>query len=79
LRTVSRSSIPALTTARSLNDRIADMVRNGRVEDLPNWLSEAERNPLASFICCLRADVNAVTAALRETWSNGQTEGRSTG
>ena len=67
---------PALATARSLTDRFADMVRTGRAEDLPDWLSEAELSPLASFARGLRADVTAVTAALRETWSNGQTEGQ---
>jgi transposase len=31
---------------------------------------------LSSFARGLRADVEAVAAALRESWSNGQTEGQ---
>jgi transposase len=69
-------AIPALATARSLTDRFADMVRTGRAEDLPDWLSEAEPSPLASFARGLRAFVTAVTAGLRETWPNGQREGQ---
>ena len=70
------TAIPALATARSLTNRFADMVRTGRAEDLPDWLSEAGLSPMASFARGLRADVTAVTAALCETWSNGQTEGQ---
>jgi transposase len=70
------TAIPALATARSLVYRFADMVRTGRAEDLPDWLSEAAPSPLASFARGLRANVTVVTAALRETWSNGQTEGQ---
>ncbi len=31
---------------------------------------------IASFACGLRSDCAAVAAALREPWSNGQTEGQ---
>lgn len=43
---------------------------------LPDWLSKAEASPLASFARGIRADAAAVEAALREPWSNGQTEGQ---
>ena len=52
------------------------MVRHGRAEQLPDWLTEAGASVLASFARGLRADVEAVAAALREPWSNGQTEGQ---
>jgi hypothetical protein len=52
------------------------MVRHGRAEHLPDWLTEAETSVLSSFARGLRADVEAVAAALRESWSNGQTEGQ---
>ena len=34
--------------------------------------------PLASFAAGIRADQNAVAAAIVEAWSNGQTEGQIT-
>lgn len=40
------------------------------------WLNEAEDSMIASFARGLRSDCAAVTAALREPWSNGQTEGQ---
>jgi transposase len=49
---------------------------HGRAEHLPDWLAEAETSALSSFARGLRADERAVTAALREPWSNGQTEGQ---
>ena len=50
------------------------MVRNGEHDNLEGWLTEAGSGLLASFARGLRADKAAVTAALREPWSNGQTE-----
>lgn len=52
------------------------MVRNGEHDNLEGWLTEAESGLLASFARGLRADKAAVTAALREPWSNVQTEGQ---
>ena len=70
------ASVPALVTSRDLTERFAEMVRHGRAEQLPDWLTEAETSVLSSFARGLRADVEAVAAALREPWSNGQTEGQ---
>lgn len=69
-------SVPTLVTSRDLTERFAEMVRHGRSEQLPDWLTEAETSALASFARGLRADTAAVVAALREPWSNGQTEGQ---
>ena len=39
-------------------------------------MAEAETSALASFAKGLRADTDAVAAALREPWSNHQKEGQ---
>lgn len=69
-------ALPCLTAARGLRDRFTDMARNGPAETLSEWLKEAETSALNSFARGLRADQAAVAAALREPWSNGQTEGQ---
>jgi transposase len=76
--TVARieASVPPLAVVRDLTERFAEMVRHGRAEHLPDWLTEAETSALSSFVRGLRADTDAVTAGLREPWSNGQTEGQ---
>jgi transposase len=76
--TVARieAAVPALSAARDLTEHFAEMVRHGRAEHLPDWMKEAEASALASFARGLRADIDAVAAALREPWSNGQTEGQ---
>lgn len=68
--------LPALATARTLTDRFTDIVRNGREDGLNPWLDEAAESMLVSFARGLRKDHAAVAAALREPWSNGQTEGQ---
>jgi transposase len=70
------AALPALATARELTDRFTDMVRNARENALAAWLDEAEDSMLSSFARGLRSDQAAVAAALREPWSNGQTEGQ---
>jgi transposase len=68
--------LPSLAAARALTDRFTDMVRNTRQNALAAWLDEAEESMIASFARGLRSDQTAVAAALREPWSNGQTEGQ---
>lgn len=70
------AALPTLATARELTDRFTDMVRNARENVLAAWLDEAENSILSSFARGLRSDQTAVAAALREPWSNGQTEGQ---
>jgi transposase len=76
--TVARieAAVPGLTAARALIERFVRMIRNRDAAALPAWLSAAMNGELASFARGLRADESAVTAALREPWSNGQTEGQ---
>lgn len=52
------------------------MVRNAREDALETWLAEAEESLLGAFARGLRRDQAAVTAALREPWSNRQAEGQ---
>ena len=52
------------------------MVRKGEDGILKKWLIEAEDDLLAFFAKDLRADKFAIMVALREPWSNGQTEGQ---
>ena len=76
--TVARieAAVPDLAAACALTGRFANMVRNGEHDNLEEWLSGAGGSLLASLARGLNADKNAVLAALREPWSNGQTEGQ---
>ena len=76
--TVARieAAVPDLAAASALSERFANMVRNGEHGDLEEWLRDAEGSLLASLARGLNADRHAVLAALREPWSNGQTEGQ---
>ena len=76
--TVARieAAVPDLAAASALVERFVNMVRNGEHDDLEEWLGEAEGSLLASLARGLNADRHAVLAALREPWSNGQTEGQ---
>ena len=76
--TVARieAAVPDLAAAYALTGRFANMVRNGEHVNLEEWLSEAGGSLLASLARGLNADKHAVLAALREPWSNGQTEGQ---
>ena len=70
------AAVPDLAAASALAGRFVNMVRNGEHDNLEDWLSEAEDSLLASLARGLNADRHAVLAALREPWSNGQTEGQ---
>jgi transposase len=70
--------VPILAAARDLIERFHRMVRQHHREALPGWIAEAASSVLSSFAKGLAADHAAVTAALAEPWSNGQTEGQIT-
>jgi len=70
------AALPALAKARRLADRFKDIIRNAREDLLEGWLNEADESALGAFARGLRRDQDAVAAALREPWSNGQTEGQ---
>ena len=70
------AALPDLAVTGLLVDRFNAMVRNGAASDLVVWLEEAAASEIASFSRGLAANQAAVAAALREPWSNGQTEGQ---
>lgn len=70
------AALPALAIARLLVARFTDMVRNGISDGLTTWLEHAVNSEVGSFARGLRSDQAAVSAALSEPWSNGQTEGQ---
>ena len=76
--TVARTeaAVPDIAAASALVGRFVNMVRSGEHDDLDDWLTEAEDGLLASLARGLNADRHVVLAALREPWSNGQTEGQ---
>ena len=70
------AALPTLAIARLLVARFTDMVRNGISNGLTTWLEDAVNSEIRSFARGLRSDQAAVSAALTEPWSNGQTEGQ---
>ena len=48
----------------------------GSPDGLTTWLDEAVNSEIGTFARGLRSDQAAVSAALSEPWSNGQTEGQ---
>jgi transposase len=71
-------ALPSLAQARELVERFQAMIRSGKGGDLDAWIDRAMESPLTSFATGVRADQNAVAAAIVEPWSNGQTEGQIT-
>jgi transposase len=72
------TALPSLVKARELVERFQAMIRGRSGEDLDAWIGQAVASPLASFASGIRADREAVAAAIVEPWSNGQTEGQIT-
>ncbi len=54
------------------------MLRAGDADALTPWLAGAGASLFASFSKGIKADFDAVRAALTLPWSNGQTEGQIT-
>jgi hypothetical protein len=67
---------PGLAAAREPIERLVDMIRHGRADPFPDRPTEAETGVPASLARGPRTEIAAVTAALREPWSTGQTEGQ---
>jgi transposase len=70
--------VPALVSARDLAERFHGMVRDRDPAALRGWITDAANSVLGSFGKGIVADRAAVTAAMTEPWSNGQTEGQIT-
>ena len=71
-------SVPALVEARAAVAAFQIMIRKKAGEELDDWIDRAKAGLLASFASGVMKDRAAVTAAITNTWSNGQTEGEIT-
>jgi len=74
-----RGRSPVLNEAVELAETFIALVRGREAAQLDTWLQKAEHSavpPLQRFAKRLRADHEAVQAALSLDWSNGQTEGQ---
>ena len=72
---------PTVVAAHDLVDRFQRMVRKRQPDDIDRWLADVTESgipELANFALGLRRDEEAVRNALREVWSQGQTEGQIT-
>lgn len=69
---------PAIVKARNLLDRFAALISAKKHALLDPWLSDAAKSEMSAFAEGIAADKAAVTAAVIEPWSNGQTEGQVT-
>ncbi|MEM9813827.1 MAG: ISL3 family transposase [Pseudomonadota bacterium] len=69
-------AVPQLAEAATLIGEFQNMIRNRQPDLLDAWLRKAERGLISSFARGLATDRDAVAAAMKEPWSNGQTEGQ---
>lgn len=71
---------PTLKRASELAKKFTAILREKRHTDLDAWIDEATGTDVAEnlrrFAKGLRADLNAIRAAIELPWSNGQTEGQ---
>jgi len=73
-----RCGWPMLESVQALAFAFGQLVRRHDHAALDAWLVSAERSGIPEFngfARGLRRDLDAVTAALKWSWSNGQTEG----
>ena len=66
-------AVPALVSARDLIERFHRMVGEREPTALPAWIADTASSVIVSPSKGLFADENAVTAAMTQPWSNGQT------
>ena len=66
--------LPTLVAARDSIDGFHQMIRRKSKEDLKPWLRTAHGSLVASFANGIAKDEAAVRAAIKSTWSKGQTE-----
>ena len=70
---------PSAAAVRALAQDFDRLVRDRDAAALASWLTRAEgcgEAEFREFAAGLRRDLDAVTAALTEPWSNGQVEGQ---
>lgn len=71
--------VPAIGAAHTLGVNFIRLLRQRRDQELPSWLDQAEHADLPEFghfARRLRQDYEAVRAAFRLPWSQGQVEGQ---
>jgi transposase len=76
--TVIELAVPQLVAGRDLLDRFQHMIRSKAGNALEPWIKDTANSLMASFARGITADQRAVSAAIVEPWSNGQTEGHIT-
>lgn len=67
-----------IETAKKLTADFYELIKNGKIESLKEWLDRAAAsgiNEMASFAKGIRQYLAAVKAAIETQWSNGQVEG----
>lgn len=66
-------------TAKNLTADFYELMKNGKIESLKEWLTQAANsgiNEMVSFAKGIKQDLAAVEAAIETKWSNGQVEGQ---
>ena len=74
-----KATWPGFAVMRRLAMRFRGLLRGGSPEDLEAWLKTADTSgihAMGRFATTLRLDLEAVQNAMKEVWSNGQTEGQ---
>jgi transposase len=70
------TGVPALDVAAQLVGQFQTNHRSKMIAELDPWLASAETSLIAPFARGIARDREAVSAAIVEPWSNGQTEGQ---
>lgn len=70
------AGVPTLAEAHAIVIRFQTMIRSRADDDLDPWIRDAEQTLIASFARGILKDKAAVRGAIKEPWSNGQTEGQ---
>jgi transposase len=76
-----RAGCPELDAITDHVRDFAEMMRDLRGDQLPQWMERVEHDPLPalhSLVNGLRRDQDAVIAGLSSPWSSGQVEGQNT-
>jgi transposase len=74
-----KSASPDFTAMRRLAMRFRGILRSKDIQKFCVWLNDAQQSGIYAmqrFVRTVRRDLDAVTNALTEGWSNGQTEGQ---
>src|SRR5271165_5151741 len=76
---VLKRELPIFACMRSLAMRFRGLLRGNDLNALDKWIRDARGcgiHAMEKFAAKLRHDIDAVRNAIREPWSNGQTEGQ---